>query len=102
MSIGFGSSQLRKVGLKPRYHSYHEGKLYASRGRKILVKDKDGCIWRDYLTIEPLSWLNYIELYNRLLRHGIHNFHRIDEHFDCVVIKGRIIFYKDKKIINVV
>ena len=80
---------------------YYNNKFYASLGNKIIVREKDKPQWTDYLIIEKLSTINYLELYNRLLRHGIHNFYKIDESNDCIVIKRKILFYKNKKIINV-
>ena len=32
-----------------------------------------------------------------MFRHGIHNFYKINEDIDCIVIKKKILFYKNRK-----
>ena len=80
---------------------YYKGKVYSSVGNRILVEEKeDNPKRRTYLKIKELSSLNYFRLYNRLLRHGIHSFYKIDESFDCVIIKNQIQFYKNGELAN--
>jgi len=86
---------------KVKYQMYHNNKFYASLGNKIIVREKDNSQWNDYIIIEKLSLINYFELYNRLLRHGIHNFYKIDEYIDCIIIKANILFYNNKELVNV-
>ncbi len=86
--------------LKFKYQMYYNSKFYASLGNKIIVKKEDESRWTNYITIRKLKLINYFELYNRLLRHGIHNFYKINEDTDCIIIKRSILFYKNRKLIN--
>ncbi|HOA80196.1 MAG TPA: hypothetical protein PK033_14430 [Acetivibrio sp.] len=81
---------------------YFEGKIYSSVGNRILVNKIDEKKKNTYLKIKELSILNYSQLYNRLFRHGIHSFYKIDESTDCIVIKRKILFYRDGKLFNTV
>ena len=78
--------------LKIYYQMYYNNYLYASKGNKILRKTINGNNWELYIKIDDLNILNYIELYNRALREGIHNFYKINDEIDAVVLKGEILF----------
>lgn len=79
---------------------YYKGYMYASIGNRILRKKPSNENWELYMKIEDLNILNYFDLYNRLLREGIHNFYKINDDIDAVVLKGQILFYKNKKLLN--
>ncbi len=79
---------------------YYKGTIYSSIGNRIVIDRGTHPRSETYLKIEKLSILNCSQLYNRLFRHGIHGFYKIDDSIDCVVIKGEILFYKDKKLLN--
>lgn len=85
---------------KIRYQSFYKGILYASHKNNILYKNKDDTIWKTYLTVDGMRKLNNLDLYNRLFREGIHNFYKMDDQFDIIILKGRIQFYKHKRLIN--
>jgi len=86
--------------LKIYYQMYYNNYLYASKGNKILRKTINGNNWELYMKIDDLNILNYIELYNRALREGIHNFYKINDEIDAVVLKGEILFFRNKKLLN--
>ena len=86
--------------LKKYYEMYYKGYIYASSGNKIFRKKLNDEKWESYMKIEDLSILNYFDLYNRLLREGIHNFYKINDEIDAVVLKGQIVFYKNRKLLN--
>ncbi len=79
---------------------YYNGNIYSSIGNKIKVAAKGTNKQRTYITVDGLGVLNYLELYNRLLRHGIHNFYKINETIDCLVIKGKILIFEEKKLLK--
>lgn len=80
---------------------YYKNKIYTSVGKEIVILGKEGDKKEKYLKINQLGFINYCSLYNRALRHGIHNFYKIDDDIDCVVIKGKILFYRNRKLINI-
>lgn len=86
--------------LKVYYQMYYNHYLYASKGNKILRKTINGNNWELYMKIGDLNILNYSELYNRALREGIHNFYKINDEIDAVVLKGEILFFRNKKLLN--
>lgn len=75
---------------------YYNDKIYYSIGNKIKVSNNGEDNLKKYIEIKELGILNYFELYNRLLRHGIHNFYKINEEIDCVVIRWKILFFKNR------
>jgi len=79
---------------------YFNDMIFLSHGNKIIIKDKEGSKGMKYLTISELGKINYFNLYNRALRHGIHNFYKINSNIDCVIIKGKILFYENRNLIN--
>jgi len=86
--------------MKKYYQMYYDGYIYASYGDKILRKQIDSNYWELYMKIDDLNILNYFDLYNRLLREGIHNFYKINEEIDVLVLKGQILFYQNKILMN--
>ena len=76
---------------------YYNDKIYYSVGNKIKVSNIGEDNLKKYIEIKELGIINYFELYNRLFRHGIHNFYKINEDIDCIVIKKKILFYKNRK-----
>lgn len=85
---------------KLKKQMYYNGKIYSSTGNKIKVAEKGKRKTKTYITIDELKLVNYFELYNRLFRHGIHNFYKIDEQIDCVIIKRKILFFKNRSLIS--
>lgn len=80
---------------------YYNNRIYLSKGNKIFVNKKQSIEKLEYLTIDQLNFMNHFEIYNRALRHGIHNFYKINDDIDCVIIKGKILFYINKKLSNI-
>ena len=56
---------------------YFNDMIFLSHGNKIIIKDKEGSKGMKYLTISELGKINYFNLYNRALRHEIHNFTKL-------------------------
>lgn len=90
----FGGYDLCKI----KKQTYYKNKIYSSLGNKIKVAGKDNGKQKTYIMVDGLGIMNYFELYNRLFRHGIHNFYKINDEIDCIVIKKKILFYKGRKI----
>lgn len=80
---------------------YYKNKIYSSIGNVIIVQEKGKSKGEKYLKVDGLGRFNYFKLYNRALRHGIHNFYKINDSIDCITVKGRILFYKNKKLLNI-
>lgn len=79
---------------------YYKNKIYSSVGNMIITHEKGKTKREKYLRVDGLGWINYFKLYNRALRHGIHNFYKINDSIDCITIKGKILFYKNKTLFN--
>lgn len=79
---------------------YYKNKIYSSIGNMIIEQKKDETEKKNYLKVDGLGWINYFKPYNRALRHGIHNFYKINDSIDCITVKRKILFYKDKKLFN--
>jgi hypothetical protein len=86
---------------KVRYQSISNGILYASYNNKILFKEFNDNKWKVYLRLKSLRKINNFELYNRLLRDGIHQFNKSKDSVDVVILKGRIEFYLGGELLNV-
>ncbi len=86
--------------MKKHFQMYYDGYLYASYGNEIVRRKVTDSAWEKYLRIRDLSVLNYSDLYNRALRHGVHNFYKISREIDAVVLRKRILFYKDRKFLH--
>lgn len=80
---------------------YYNDMIFSSSGNKILVNKKGRSKSAKYLTITKLGLINYFNLYNRASRHGIHNFYKINGNIDCIIIKGKFLFYDSKRLINI-
>ena len=79
---------------------YYKNKIYSSIGNMIIIQEKGKNKREKYLKVDGLGWINYLKLYNRALRHGVHNFYKINDGIDCITVKGKILFYKDKELFN--
>jgi len=79
---------------------YYDGYLYASCGNEIVRRKLTDIVWEKYLRIRDLSVLNYSDLYNRALRHGVHNFYKVSREIDAVVLRKKIVFYRNRKLLS--
>jgi len=86
--------------LKKYFQMYYDGYIYASYGDKILRRKLNDSTWEKYLRIGDLNILNYSDLYNRALRHGVRNFYKISHEIDAVVIRKKIVFYRKGELLS--
>jgi|GEM_PF-4565041 len=82
------------------FQMYYKEYIYASCGNKIIRKRPESNKWENYLIVDYLSVLNYSDLYNRALRHGVNNFYKIDDEIDGLILRKKALFYKNKRLIN--
>ncbi|MFW6009573.1 MAG: hypothetical protein ACOCP8_09955, partial [archaeon] len=85
---------------KFNYHYYSNNKIWASKGLYVYRKHIFDNSWQKYLKIDELPLFSNINLYNRLIRNGIHNIIPFNNNKFIVVIKNYILYYKNSHLKN--
>ncbi|MCK8827689.1 hypothetical protein MWH25_08025 [Natroniella acetigena] len=87
-----------------RYHYYDDNcdVLWASNGRYIFKKSIYSEFWEKVLKIKELPILSVCGLFNRVSRNGIHNIIPLNNENLVILIKRKILVYRNRKLIKAI
>lgn len=86
---------------KNAFHLYKNNIYYISQARNIILENDKGELLNCF-EVEQESILSKFALFRRFTRRGIHNILKTDNGFMIVIIKKKILVYRDNVLLNII